>query len=142
MCSCLHQIGLAVVEVMELMKRAKKAQIDMKLELIFDYELLRLQFHWLFCGYFLTHAGLYGFHDMNKFHIVEEVYKNIVHFFTYTTYIDEEIFQSVNEIEDKNDKQISMLISIKEDLFNHNHFHISNSKRSGQKQNKNRNNEC
>lgn len=113
---------MAVGEIMSLMHRAQGAQLDMKFELIADYEILRLQFHWLICGHFANRSRLYKFLDMKKIPFLETVKERIAHCFIYTTYIDDEIFQSFNENEDKGDKQISMLVEIKEKIHNPNRF--------------------
>ncbi|UJR16752.1 hypothetical protein I4U23_003652 [Adineta vaga] len=112
--------SLAVSEIMPLVNRAKGAQIDMKFELISDYEILRLQLHQLFCGHLANRSRLYGFRNMKRKSRLERLYKNVVHFFTYTTYIDEDMFQSVNEIEDTSGKQMKMLAEIKDELKNPN----------------------
>jgi hypothetical protein len=117
------QIGLAVGEVLPLMNRAKEAQIAMKFELISDYEILRLQFQ-LFIGkrysYLANRSELYGFRDMFKIGFSEKLKNETMEFFTHTTYINEEIFESVIETKEKSEKEIKLLFEIKDELKNPN----------------------
>ncbi|CAF0938935.1 unnamed protein product [Adineta steineri] len=111
-------ISLAVAEIVPLMNKARGAQIDMKFELIADYEILRLRLYIICCHLFAHRSKLFEYRNMNSIPWWEKCYKRIVDFFTHTTYIDEDMFESINEAEDKTDsaKQMRMLGEIKDEL--------------------------
>jgi len=113
---------LAVGEIVPLMSRAKEAQIDMKFELISDYEILRLQFYLFIHGHIPSLANrpeIYGFRNMIKIRPLKILSNKIIHFFTHTTYVDKDIFETAIETdEDKFEKQRKMLVEIKNELKN------------------------
>ncbi len=113
---------MAVSEIVALMNRAKKAQVDLKFELIADYEILRLQTRLILCHIFANQSEFMGFYDTKKTPWWKGLRNGIENFFTHTTYIDEEIFESAYKIEDKGEEQIKILVEIKDKLMNSNKF--------------------
>lgn len=113
---------MAVSEIVALMNRAKRAQVDLKFELIFDYEILRLQTRLILCHIFANQSEFMGFYDTKKTHRWKRLRNGIEDFFTNTTYIDKENFESADKIEDKDEKQIKILVEIKDKLMHPNKF--------------------
>ena len=103
---------MAVGEIAPLLQRAKGAQIDLTFELIRDYELLRLQAQLVLRNIFKISSSLYDVHDLKRNVRYEKWKKAIKSFFTHTTYIDENIFGSYNETEDKPQQQLKIIVEI------------------------------
>ncbi|CAF1134369.1 unnamed protein product [Adineta steineri] len=117
-------ISLAVGEIVPLMNKARGAQIDMKFELIADYEILRLRLYLLGCHLRAHRSKLFKVRNMKGSPWREKCYNGIVDFFTHTTYINEDMFESINEAEDKTDsaKQMRMLGEIQNELKKQDEF--------------------
>ena len=127
----MFELGLAVGEIVPLMNSAKQAQIDLQFELIADYEIVRLQTRGLSCHMIADQSEFMEFNDAKKISRWKKWRNKIERYFTYTTYIEEETFESAYEIEDKEEKQIKILVEIKDKLMNSNMFH-GKSKQSNQ----------
>jgi hypothetical protein len=118
----LFKLGLAVAEIVPLMNRAKEAQIDLKFELIADHEIIRLQTGFVLCHNIANQPEFMELYDTKKISWWKRLRNKIENFFTYTTYIDKEIFESAYEIDNKDGEQIKILMEIKDKLTNSSKF--------------------
>jgi hypothetical protein len=117
------------------MNQAKGVQNDMKFELTFDYEILRLQFHLFICrnfSWFANSPALYRFENMNETSCWKKLTKTIVHFFTHTTYIEETTFEDF-EPEITPEMQMEKLFTIENELKHCIHSHQKNTQTSDKK---------